>query len=424
MRQGLVIVHLALRSVLDRRLTAILTVLAVALSVTLLLGVDKIRTGARSGFERTVSGTDLIVGARSGSLNLLLYSVFHIGEATNNITWESYEDIADRPEVEWTIPISLGDSHRGFRVVGTTDALFQRYQYGKNAGLTIAAGKSFEDLFDVVVGAGVAKELGYSVGERIVLSHGLGSVSFVEHSDKPFEISGILAPTGTPLDRTVIVSLEAIKAIHIGWERGGPTPLARMVSADRVRKMNLAPDQITAFYVGLTSKVSILSLQRAINGYREEPLQAVMPGVALGQLWSVVMTIERALIGLSVFVILVGLLTILTTILTSLNERRREMAVLRLIGARPWQVSALLVAESGLLAFFGSVLAFVILYAGIAVLAPVVGAEYGVALSDLKPSFFDFYVVLFVPVASCLLGLIPAWQAFRGALAPGLVTRV
>ena len=107
--------------------------LAIAVSIALLLGVEKVRTGARQSFADTISGTDLIVGARSGSLNLLLYSVFRIGNATNNITWESYQDIAARPEVAWIVPLSLGDSHRGFRVLGTTPDYFQHYKYRHDA---------------------------------------------------------------------------------------------------------------------------------------------------------------------------------------------------------------------------------------------------------------------------------------------------
>ncbi|MEM7237852.1 MAG: ABC transporter permease, partial [Pseudomonadota bacterium] len=123
------LLRLALRSLIARRLTVGLTILAVGLSVALFLGVEKVRTGAKASFGDTISNTDLIVGARSGSVQLLLYSVFRIGNATNNVTWESYEDIAARPEVDWIVPISLGDSHRQFRVMGTTAEYFARYKY-------------------------------------------------------------------------------------------------------------------------------------------------------------------------------------------------------------------------------------------------------------------------------------------------------
>ena len=123
-----IIPRLALQSLRNRALTASLTVLAIAFSVMLLLGVEKVRTGARESFADTISGTDLIVGARSGSIQLLLYSIFRIGNATNNVTWKSYEDIAKRPEVAWIVPLSLGDSHHGFRVLGTTADYFDALQ--------------------------------------------------------------------------------------------------------------------------------------------------------------------------------------------------------------------------------------------------------------------------------------------------------
>ena len=117
----MIVARLAVQSLRNRALTASLTVLAIAVSVMLLIGVEKVRTGARASFADTISGTDLVVGARSGSIQLLLYSVFRIGNATNNVTWKSYEDIAKQPYVAWMVPLSLGDSHRGFRVLPYTN---------------------------------------------------------------------------------------------------------------------------------------------------------------------------------------------------------------------------------------------------------------------------------------------------------------
>src|SRR5215510_14668270 len=131
----MIVLRLALQSLRNRWLTAVLTVLAIAVSVMLLLGVEKIRTGARQSFADTISGTDLIVGARSGSLQLLLYSVFRIGNATNNLTWASYQDMAYMPDIAWTVPFSLGDSHRGFRVLGTTPGYFAHYKYRQTHSL-------------------------------------------------------------------------------------------------------------------------------------------------------------------------------------------------------------------------------------------------------------------------------------------------
>ncbi len=418
------VLRLAARSLMSRRLTAGLTVLAVAISVMLFVGVEKIRTGARSGFESTISGTDLIVGARSSPVNLLLYAVFRIGSPTNNITWESYQEVARRRDVAWTVPISLGDSHRGYRVVGTTTGFFEHYKYARGRALTFAQGVPFNDLFDAVIGADVARDLGYDLGDPMVLSHGLGAVSFSNHEDKPFRVAGILRPTGTPVDRAVHVSLKAIEAIHLGWQSGVQTPMAQVMTPDKVREMDLQPEQITAFLVGLKSRVAVLRLQRTINTYRGEALQAVIPAVALSQLWSVVSLVERALSAVAFFVILVGLVGVMTIILTSLQERRREMAILRAVGARPADIFVLLVSEAGLLAFAGSLLGLAAIYAALGVAAPLIEARFGLALVGLGPGLFDLGVLAGVTGAAMVLGIVPAWQAYRTALTDGLTLRV
>jgi putative ABC transport system permease protein len=418
----MIVLRLALKSLLNRWITALLTVGTIAASVVLLLGVEEVRTGARQSFADTISGTDLIVGARSGSLNLLLYSVFRIGNATNNVTWQSYRDIAQRPEVAWIVPLSLGDSHHGFRVLGTTPDYFTHYKFRRGQGLTFRAGKPFADLFDAVVGADVAAKLGYKVGDPIVVAHGLGSVSFVEHDDKPFRVAGILERTGTPVDRTVHVSLEAIEAVHVDWQSGGRVP-GQSVSAEEVRKMDLTPKAVTAALVGLKSRLTAFRLQRAINEYRAEPLTAILPGAALQELWGLVGTAETALKVISAMVVATALLGMLTMILSTLNERRREMAILRSVGARPRTVLGLLMAEAGVLTAAGVALGIVLLYAALFVARPYVDATYGLHLpiAPLKP---DAWATLgMVVLGGCLAGLLPALRAYRLSLADGMTVR-
>jgi putative ABC transport system permease protein len=383
------ILTLAARSISNRAGTALLTILTVAISVTLFLTVEKVRHGARASFENTISGVDLIVGARSSAVNLLLYSVFHIGDATNNITWDSYQIVDNAPGVAWTVPISLGDSHRGYRVVGTTPAYFEHYRYGGGRALTFVEGAPFSGLFDAVMGAEVARALGYEVGQEIVVAHGMGEVSFIEHDANPFTITGILAPTGTPMDRSVFVSLEAIEAIHLE----GPTGAGTGLSPEELAEMDLSPSAITAFFVGLDTPVVALRLQRQVNTYPQEPLQAIIPGVALAQLWSVVGAAERTLAAVAAFVVLTGLVSILTAVLTSLNERRREMAILRALGARPGHIFSLLVAESAGLALAGAIIGAGLTYAGLTGFAPMLEARFGILLPSLTPGLYDLAII-------------------------------
>ena len=419
------LIRLALASLANRRFTAWLTVFAIALSVCLLLAVERIRTETRSSFASTISGTDLIVGARSGSINLLLYSVFRLGNATNNIRWDSFETLAGDRKVKWAIPISLGDSHRGYRVMGTSNAYFEHYQYGRGQALQLAQGQILsDDPFAVVLGAEVAEALHYQLGQQLVLAHGVATISLSKHDDKPFTVVGILKRTGTPVDRTLHISLQGMQALHIDWQNGVPAQGKGRISAEQARSMDLQPQAITAAMLGLNSKIATFSVQRQINEFRGEPLLAILPGVALQELWSLMGSAEKALFVVSLFVVLTGLIGMLTAILTSLNERRREMAILRSVGARPWHIASLLIVEAFALALAGVLLGLALLYLGIALAQGYVQANYGLFLPLALPSRYEWTLLGAILAAALLMGALPAWRAYRQSLADGLSIRL
>ncbi len=414
------IARLAIASLFARALTVGMTILAIALSVALFLGVEKTRTGAKSSFADTISGTSLIVGARSGSVQLLLYSVFRIGAATNNVTWESYQDIAARPEIDWIVPISLGDSHRSFRVMGTTTGFFEHYKYRQGKSLEFAEGVLLDDLFDTVIGADVAAQLNYSVGDPIVVAHGLAS--FSEHKDQPFRVSGILEKTGTPVDRTVIVSMEAIEAIHVDWKSGAQIP-GQATSVDAIRKMDLTPNAVTAALIGVKSPLQTFAVQRAINQYPEEPLLAILPGVALQELWGIVGVAETALLAVSAMVVVTALIGMMATIFSSLNERRREMAIFRAMGARPTTILTMLVLEAMMTAAIGAVLGLAFLYIGLFIAQPIVDSSFGLWLPIDAPGLRELRVIGAVIAAGAIVSLLPAFRAYRMSLADGMMVK-
>jgi putative ABC transport system permease protein len=414
------ILRLAIASLFARALTVGMTILAIALSVALFLGVEKVRTGAKASFSDTISGTDLIVGARSGSVQLLLYSVFRIGNATNNVTWESYQDIAARPDVEWIVPMSLGDSHRQFRVMGTTQAFFEHYKYRQGRSLALSYGAIIDDLFDTVIGADVAATLGYGIGDPIVVAHGLAS--FTEHKDQPFRVSGILEKTGTPVDRTVIISMEAIEAIHVDWQSGAQAP-GQSTPADVIRGMELTPKAITAALIGVESPLQTFALQRAINQYAEEPLLAILPGVALQELWGIVGIAETALLAVSVMVVVTALIGMMATIFSSLNERRREMAIFRAMGARPFTILSMLVLEAMVMAAAGALLGVLLLYFGLFIAQPILDRTYGLWLPIDIPTMSEIWVMLGVICAGAIVSLVPALRAYRMSVADGMMVK-
>jgi len=425
---------LAIKSLRNRRATAALTIVSIALAVALLLGVERIRQQAREGFASTVSGTDLIAGARSSPVHLLLFSVFRIGNATNNIRWDSYRDVAQWREVAWTIPLSLGDSHHGFRVLGTTQDYFRHFRFARDRPLELAAGKRFAGPNDAVLGADVAKSLGYRLGQKIVIAHGAGEVEFSLHNDHPFEVVGILARTGTPVDRTVHISLEGLDALHVAANAEAsrdPLEIARQAArqhADEAEHHADAahggPHAITAFLVGLKSRGAALTMQRRVNEYAGEPLTAILPGVALLDVWEIASVAERALFAVSILVVVVGLAGMLVALLTSLGERRREMAVLRSVGARPLHVFALILGEAALLTVVGIAAGVAAVTLGLWAGRPWLESHFGLFVDIGWPSAYECALMIAMALAGACIGLLPAYRIYRYSLADGMMIRV
>ena len=415
------LLKLTLNSLYARLLTVSMTIFAISLSLMLYLSVEKLRSSAYTSFTNTISQTDLIVGSRTGSVQLLLYSIFRIGNATNNITWESYQDIIEKDGVEWAVPISLGDSHKGYRVMGTNKDFFKHYKYRGNKSLVIKDGKYFSDLYDVVLGFGVAEKLDYQINSSIIVSHGLKS--FTDHDDQPFKVSGILAKTGTPVDNTIIVSLKAIEAIHVDWSSGAKIP-GQVTPIDEIRKMDLATSNITAVLLGIDSKLKIFQFQRWINEYPEEALTAILPGVALQELWRIVGVVENILLGISFVVILTTLMGMAAIVLSSLNERRREMAIWRAMGASPKIVIGLLMLEALIIScvsiFLSTFLLFILLY----FLQPWIDTTYGILVTVEMFSLSDIYIFILFIFAAMFVSLIPALRAYWFSINDGMTVKI
>lgn len=415
MRGGLT--GLALRSLWNRRASVLLTVLTLAIAIALLLMVERIRHETREGFMRSVSGVDLIVGARAHPVQLLLYSVFRLGEATNNLSWDSYRRLAELPQIAWSVPISLGDSHRGYRVVGTSTDYF-RHLGGQGEPAAFADGKAFSGVFDAVVGAEVARKLGYQVGDRIVLAHGTSRVALQHHDDRPFVVSGVLAATGTPLDQAVYVSLTAIEAIHLNW-RGG-TRAGRAPDLDAEQLAALQPKSVTAVFVGVERRAAVFSLQRSLNTFRDEPLTALLPGVAMQQLWQLTGGAEIGLRFAGYALVGCALMVLLSGLLSTLNERRREMALLRAVGASARHVFALLMLEALWLVLTAMLLGVALAMLGLLWSSPWLHAQFGIQIQEVWPGPGEWKTLAALFASGAVVGLMPALGAYRRSLHDGM----
>ena len=542
----MLILDLALKSLRNRAFSTSLTVGSIALSVALLIGVENVREGMRESFSNTISQTDLIVGTKGGTIQLLLYSVFGMGAPTENVSWDAYQRWAEHPAVAWTIPYGLGDSHRGFRVIGTNEDFYRHYRYRGGQAIALAEGRPNAELFDLTLGADVAAELNYTIGDEVAVTHGIGEVGFLTHDHMPFTVVGVLDKTFTPVDRAMYVTLEGMEAIH--WEDGAPpaegdehvhdedghaheedehaheeeehahedeAEHAHDDEADahdeaaahddgevhddeahahdeaaahddgeahdegqeaahdeaahahddeevheegevhddeehahdeeqeaahdeaahahddeaHAHNLDISIDevqvtQVTSFFVGTTDRRDVLNLQREINDFEDEPMMAVLPGVALNEMWQGLGYAETGLRLVTIFVVLVGLLGMVVSLYTSLNERRREMAILRAVGAGPKRIVSLLVLESLCLASAGAVLGLGLVYALLSVAQPLVEAQVGLFIPISPPGPVEWLFLGAVVTAGFLMGFVPALKAYRTALHDGLAVRV
>lgn len=437
--------HLALRSALSRRVALGLVAAAVAVATCLILAVSQLRSDMRSGFESAVSGVDLIVGAPGSPMELLLYSVFHLGTPQRTIPFDAYERVVQMPQVRWAVPLQLGDSYRGHAVVGTTPMFFA---HGAGGGPTrFDAGGPFAAVFDVVLGADVARASGHVPGSRLVLTHGHGDGLAADHEDTPFTVSGLLAPTGTPVDRSVIISLAGFEAMHAGWEFGnrprshslgrGQAPLhdhaehkdaqphaqahAHTHAQSQLPNLSrLQPERISAVLIGLESRAQVFFARREIESMPSFRLMAVMPGVTLDQLWQVLSTIETVLLVMAWLVAVSAALGVAATLLVAMTSRRREIAILRALGASPAGIMLLTIAESVMVCLAGILSGWLLLQVIIMFASDALLGITGIHLMLRLPDTDAWLALLGLLATACLAGLIPAWRAYRMALHDGL----
>ena len=468
------IIELALKSIRYRKATLLLSIVSISMSVVLLLGVERLRSKVEESFTSTISGTDLIVGARSGNIPILLSTVFHIGYPNQNVSWLTFEEISSIPQVDWSIPLSIGDSHKGFSVVATTDDFFAHFEYGNHQQLKSKNGEACVHGKQGVLGARAAKELGYKIGDELVVTHGMGQEEFIKHEDEPFIIAGILEATGTPVDQSIFVSVYAMDAIHshfYGEDVHSHDVFAELLDSqehlhedeeeiqtdhdhsehelehaetqdhsaeehENLAEQNhsedehghnhsdvieMEPKSVSGFLLGLKNPTDILSVQRMLNEYKDEPLTAIMPVVTLLELWSIVRPIEKTLLVISILVLIVALGGILTTIITSLNDRRREMAILRSVGAKPKHIFGLIVLETAGVVLSGIITGAIVLQVVLKLLKPVITEKLGLVIKLGWFSVYDGIALLIIFICGCLIGLIPAWYTYRNALSDGLM---
>ena len=468
---------LVIQSLLNRWLSCLLIILTLAFSISLFFTVSRIQESVRSSFQNTISGVDSVVAARGGDLQILLNSVFLIGEPNSTIRWSTFKDITDNNKMNWAVPITLGDSHKGYRVIGTTNNYFKEIKYSSGKNIEFLSGNSFNDVFDVVLGNAVANKLKYNLDAEIIITHGLSDVGEVHtfHSEKEnhsdhadhddhakheehdnhddhvdhddhakheehdnhedhadegheghnhenlgFKVTGILKPTGTPIDNAVYISLAGIEAMHTGWI-GNQKVID--VSIEQIMQSELKPKTISAIFVSLKNRTQVFQFQRDVLNYKEEAISSVMPGITLSRLWALTGNVDKAFKIITFFIIIIALLGMIAMTIAGLNGRRREMAILRSVGASPTNIVSLLLVESIIISLISCAIGYILMIIIFSIGKDYLQNNYGIFINSFSIKNYDLQMIISIICAALIATIVPAIQIYKNTLRDGLNVR-
>jgi len=388
---------MATRSLKERWLTSALTAVGVALGVALVAVVLLLERESYRAFTGTAHGVEILVaGDKGGRLEALLSALYHVGRAPGRVPWSCYEELRADPDVAYAIPLAYGDRYRGLPVVGTTDGMFTRFRPRPGVAFEIE-GTGLGAERGAVVGAEAARLAGLAVGDTFVPSHS-GAEDDPRHRDERFLVTGIARATGTAHDRVIWVRLADFLALkgHAGLARADGDE--RAVSAVLVKTKDPSP-------------VVVEGLIRRLND--GGAAQAIRPLQVVGELWTLVGGVQRILQAVAWLVIAVAALSVMVSLHNTMAERRREIAILRALGASRGRVFGAVLAEAALLCGVGAALGLVLGHGGAALAAPLVEAQAGIRIDSFALLPQEPLLVVALLVVGALAGLAPALAAYR-----------
>jgi putative ABC transport system permease protein len=402
------------KSLRQHALSTTVTALSVALGCGLLMSVFVVKRQMFNAFTGSTGGFHAVVGARGSQLQLVLNSVFHLEKSPGNVPWSLYEQLKSHPEVTAAYGYAMGDNYRGFRIIGTESRLLADHEYTEGRRFSLAAGRVFDAMRrEAVIGSFVAQKTGLGVGDHFHSYHNLDFSESHRHDDE-FLIVGILEPTNTPMDRVLWVPIEAYFRMQGHTLQGS----GQTFIPDPTEPIPEEHKELSA--VMLVLRGGGFRLEQEIND-RGSVATFARTGSAVAELFNRIGWADRVLAIVAYMVVLVAGGSILASLYNTMNERRREFAILRALGARRQTVFAAIVAESAAIAMIGTLVGYII-YAGLlGATAAIVRQRTGVVLelTAWHP------VLVLTPIGMTLLGalagVVPAVKAYSTDVASNLV---
>lgn len=385
-------------------LNVLLLALGVATIVLLLLATDQFE----ERMQRDARGIDLVVGAKGSPLQIILSAIYHLDVPTGNIAYKQAQEIARHRAVKKVIPLALGDSYQGFRIVGSTQ------DYAAHYGAKVGTGRLWDKPLEAVLGAEVAARTGHGVGATFSGAHGLGDRGGDAHEGHPYVVVGILERSGTVLDRLVLASYQSVWAVHAEHHDIKDV-------ADIEKQMKDEEKEFTALLVQYASPLAAAILPRYINNNSD--MQAASPAYETARLFSIVGVGVDVLRGFALVLMFSAGLSVFIALYNALNDRRYDLAIMRTLGAAPGRLLLLLLCEGLLLAAMGAALGLVLGHGLAEVLGRALQAAQQVEITGWAWVPEELWVVALALGVGVLAALLPAWRAYRtdiaGTLARG-----
>lgn len=387
---------------LSTALNILLLALGVATITLLLLATSQLE----ERMQRDARGIDLVVGAKGSPMQIILSSIYHLDVPTGNISWKQAQEVARHRAVKKTIPLALGDNHRGYRIVGTN------HDYVAHYGARLAQGELWQAPLDAVLGSEVAATTGLAVGATFAGAHGLGGRAGEHmHDDKPYRVVGVLAPSGTVVDRIVLTDVASLWAVHADQHD----------IKDIARIAELLPDdekELTALLVQYATPLAAAMLPRYINQNSE--MQAASPAYETARLFNIIGVGVDVLRGFALVLVFAAGLSVFIALYNALNERRYDLAVMRTLGASPARLMLLMLFEGLLLALVGAVLGIVLGHALTELLGFALAQAKQVTVTGLAWVNAELWLVVMALAVGAAAALLPAWRAYRTDVAATL----
>ena len=387
-------VALAFRYLWSRPLQALLNLLLLTLGLASITFVTLASEQIDRAFQRDLAGIDLVVGAKGSPMQLILAGVFHIDAPPGNIPLDEVQELAKLPQVAKLIPLSLGDSFRGYRIVGTTADYLSHYR------MSFAQGQAWSRSMEAVLGAQVAQATGMKAGDSFIGSHGLAGGGH-QHGDNPYRITGVLAACGCVVDRLIVTPTESVWQVH---EKAS-------AADDEDHKAHETEREVTIALVTYKSPLAAVTFPRYVNG--STGMQAAAPAVEVSRLLRMLGVGSEVLRGVGAVLLLVAALSVFIALWNAVRERRADLAMLRMLGATPAKVAALLVCEALWLALLASVLGLAAGHGLTALVGLLLQAQHSLPMSGGLWVPAEAWIPAAAVAVAMIAALIPTVSAYR-----------